>query len=105
MRDTHRLWNYLENNHHTRQDKLSKLFGGNQDRWRYIAERLAIMGLLTRESEGRSYRLNLITRMGEVINGKCPECGAIQEAPKAMFLESLKCPDCGENIFFVMLAG
>ena len=103
MTQAHKLWNYLELNPHTRQDQLSKILGGNQDEWRNIVESWAKMGLLLRNKESRSYRLNIQIRMGELTRGKCTQCGSYQEAPKAMLLDTVTCPDCGKQASFVIL--
>jgi hypothetical protein len=42
--------------------------------------------------------------MGELVRGKCPECGNVDEAPKAMFLEQVACPQCRARVVFVLLA-
>jgi hypothetical protein len=102
--DAHRMWDRLEYAGDTRQDELQELLGGSQARWRSIAEAWEKMGLVRRTPEGRSYRLSLLTRMGEVVPGKCPACGKVAEAPKAMFLEVTGCCACGQKVGFVLLA-
>jgi hypothetical protein len=103
MWDARRMWNHLEEHAEVRQDELRQHLGGNQDRWRWVAETWEKMGLLRRVPEGGSYRVALSTRMGEVVGGKCPSCGAVAEAPKGMFLEKLMCGTCGGNGQFVIL--
>ncbi len=103
MRDAHRLWDYLERNADVRQDKLRQILGGNQDEWRGICEAWEKMGLADRVPEGKSYRLNLSTRLGQVVKGKCSRCGEVSEAPKAFFLEELTCPGCRKRTWFVIL--
>ena len=63
------------------------------------------MGLVERtpEPQGNSYRVALATRMGQVISAKCPSCGEIAQAPKAMFLEPTPCPHCNSAESFVFL--
>lgn len=104
MWDNHRLWDYLEMHPGTRQDMLRRALGGNQDMWRSVAEEWEKMGLLVRTQEGGTYRLAISTRMGKVVKGKCPACGAVAEAPKALFLETLPCSDCGAPVLFVILS-
>jgi hypothetical protein len=104
MWDAHRLWDHLEFHPDARQDELREHLGGNQERWRALAAAWETMGLVERVSEGRSYRLALCTRMGKIVPGKCPSCGAVSEAPKAMFLEDTTCPKCGDKVSFVLLA-
>jgi hypothetical protein len=103
--DNHRLWTHLENHSDFRQDELRRVLGGNQDYWRSLAERWEAMGLVRRTPEGGSYRLKLSTRLGEVVFGKCPSCGAVLDAPKAMFLEPTHCPACRVSVSFVILPG
>ncbi|MHC4696999.1 MAG: hypothetical protein ACYTFA_09670 [Planctomycetota bacterium] len=103
MWDAHRMWDHLEQHGEARQDKLSRILGGEQDKYRSVAETWEKMGLLQRTPEGGSYRLALSTRMGEVVSGKCPSCGAVAEAPKSMFLEEMRCPDCRVKVLFVLL--
>jgi hypothetical protein len=104
MWDAHRLWDYLEFHPDARQDELREHLGGDQNRWRSVANTWAAMGLVRRMAEGRSYRLSLSTRMGEVVPAKCPSCGTVTHGPKAMFLEELACPDCERIVSFVLLA-
>ncbi len=102
--ENHRLWDYLEQNPDTRQDGLRRILRGNQDQWRATAEAWEKMGLLHRKPEGGSYRLALSTRMGEVVSAKCPSCGEVTEAPKAMLLEETACTGCRAKVLFVILA-
>lgn len=102
--ENHRLWTHLERHPAAEQDRLREALGGDQARWRAVAEAWERMGLLTRAPLGRSYALTLATRMGEVIRGKCPRCGRVEQAPKAMFLEPVTCPKCKVPVSFVLLS-
>lgn len=104
MWDAHKLWDYLEFHPDTRLDGLTGSLGGKQDRWRSLIATWEKMGLLNRIAEGKSYRLSLCTRMGKLVPAKCPSCGGVTEAPKAMFLEDTKCPMCRKRGMFVFLA-
>ena len=104
MTKAYNLWNYLERNPNTKQSSLSRTLGGNQEDWRNITESWEKMGLLIRQKEGNSYNLTLKTRMGAITKGKCTKCGSQQEAPKAILLDNTKCPDCGQESLFVILA-
>lgn len=104
MWDVHRLWDHLEHHPGTRQDELRQILGGEQDQWRTAAEIWEKMGLVHRTPEGRSYRLALSTRMGETVSAKCPACGVVADAPKAMFLEMSTCPKCRAKVLFVILS-
>jgi hypothetical protein len=104
MWDNHRLWGHLENHPDVMQDDLREALGGDQGYWRSVAEGWEKMGLLRRIPEGASYRLALLTRMGQVVSGKCSSCGDIAQAPKAMFLEEMTCPKCRTAVQFVILS-
>jgi predicted RNA-binding Zn-ribbon protein involved in translation (DUF1610 family) len=103
MWDNHRLWDHVERNPDTRQDELRRILGGNQDQWRSVAEEWETMGLLRRTPEGGSCRLALVTSMEELVRGKCPSCGNVVEASKALLLEQLPCPKCRVTGLFVIL--
>lgn len=103
MWDAHRLWDHLEQDADARQDNLRRILGADQTDWRALAEAWDRMGLLRRTPEGQSYRLALITRLGEVVSAKCPSCGGVTQAPKAMLLEPLRCPHCHVSALFVFL--
>jgi hypothetical protein len=102
--ENHRLWTHLEQNPGTEQERLRQVLGGDQEEWRGVAESWERMRLVSRTPAGRSYRLTLSTRMGEIVRAKCPRCGQVAEAPKAMFLDETTCPECGHASLFVLLA-
>jgi hypothetical protein len=102
MWDAHRMWNHIEEHPETMQDGLRATLGGHQGRWRSIAEAWEKMGVLRRIPQGGSYRLAFITRLGEVVAAKCPSCGDVLEAPKAMWLEHTECPTCHSSVSFVI---
>jgi hypothetical protein len=102
--DNHRLWNHLEQFPDCRQEELRRQLGGDQDYWRSVVEAWEKMGLVQRKPDGRSYRVGLATRLGQLVSGKCPLCGGIEKAPKAMFLESVRCPKCRSSVSFVILS-
>ncbi len=104
MWEAHRLWEHVERHPGIRQDTLRRDLGGDQEKWRSVAEGWERMGLLFRTQDGRSYTLALTTRLGQVVKAKCPACAHIGEAPKAMFLEEMPCPECGASALFVILA-
>jgi len=104
MWEAHRLWDQIERNPESRQDKLRQAMGGEQEQWRSMTEAWEKMGLLRRTPEGGSYRLALSTRMGELVNAKCSACGEVVAGPKAMFFEQSSCPECRNSVMFVILA-
>lgn len=104
MWDAHSLWDHLERNPGSRQDELRTLLGGRQKRWCGIAETWEKMGLLQRKPEDETCRLTLSTRLGEIVPVKCPACGNVTEAPKAMCLEETPCPECQKRVLFVIIS-
>lgn len=100
----HRLWDYIERTSECRQDQLRSDLGGDQGEWRAMAEAWERMRLLKRMPLGRSYYLEFTTRLNAVVRGKCPGCGSVADAPKAMFLDKALCPTCGDQHLFVILA-
>ena len=104
MQGNHRLWSLFERHGQLRQDEIGKLLGRGADHWRDTLESWAAMGLVDRVPLAGSFRVTLNTRMGHVVRAKCPSCGKIAEAPKSMFLEMMKCPECGVSVSFVLLA-
>jgi hypothetical protein len=103
MWDAHRLWCLLEQVGETHQDKLRVTLGGDQDRWRAIAESWSHMGLVHRIPERGSYRISLATRITAEVRGKCASCGATGKAAMGRFLEAIACPKCKATTQFVML--
>ncbi len=104
MWDAHRLWEHLERLPDARQDELRQNLGGDQDRWRRMAETWEEMGVVRRTPEGGSYRLALATRMDEAVFGKCPACGVVGKAEKGKLINNIKCPKCRNVGTFVILA-
>ncbi len=103
MWDAHRLWDHLERHESLRQDELRATFGGDQNRWRLLAELLGEMELVRRIPDGGSYRLSLVTRLDELTVAKCSSCGFAGRAQKSRFLAELLCPKCKRPGFFVIL--
>ncbi len=100
----HRLWELLEANPGILQSDLRLRLGGEQDHWPFIIETWNRMGLVRREIDNNSYRLWLVTRMGQVVPAKCPKCGVVTEAPKAMLLTKNECPSCKATVLFIFLS-
>ncbi len=103
MWDAHRLWRHMELHAPVRQDELRTQLGGDQDRWRWIAETWAEMGLIKRTPHGGSYLLTFFTRLDEKVRGKCPSCGATGSGVKARLLEDITCPKCQTSVHFVLI--
>ena len=104
MWDAHRMWQHLERHPNARQDDLSKNLGGNQDRWRLVAEQWEKMDLVRRTPDRGSYLLALNTDMDQRIFAKCSSCGAVAKARKTKFLAAIDCPKCRATTLFVILA-
>lgn len=100
----HRLWEHLERCGDATEDKLKKLSGGSRATLRTALDVWEKMGLLRRQATNGAERISLATRMGEVVSGKCPVCGCVAEAPKAILLEKTECPSCQRTEYFVLLS-
>jgi hypothetical protein len=104
MWEAHRLWGLLEANVEVRQDQLRATLGGDQNRWRWIAETWQEMGVLQRKPSGESYVITLTTRMDDKVRGKCPACGATGTGAKYRLLDEITCPKCRAQVNFVLLS-
>jgi hypothetical protein len=102
--DAHRLWGFLETEREVAQDKLRLNLGGDQDRWRSIAETWEQMGVIRRVPERGSYRISFVTNLTAAARGKCSNCGAVGKASIVLFLEDIHCPRCNATSTFVILA-
>ncbi len=100
MRTAHRLWDHIETQDDFMQSRLRATLGGEQDQWRWIAERWESMGLLRRQRERNSYRLALVTDLDDSVNAKCFECGAIATGRKGDFLGGFHCLECERTTSF-----
>jgi hypothetical protein len=103
MWDAHRLWEAIRTIPGLRQDELKLRLGGNQERWRAIAESWEELGLIHRTPDRSSYLLSLTTRRNTPIRGKCSSCGATGKATRGTFLEDITCPKCKATVTFVIL--
>jgi len=103
MKEAHALWDYLERNVDVRQDTLRSYLGGDQNRWRWIAEMWDRMGLVQRTSSGDSHLLTITTRMESEVRAKCSSCGVIAKAAIGRFWEQITCPKCRACVYFVIL--
>lgn len=100
----HKLWNHLQQHPGFRQDELRTTLGDDQERWRRLSEAWEEMGIIRRAPERGSYRLTFATRLDMRVLGKCPSCGALCKARKVKLLNEAKCPKCGTETRFVILA-
>jgi hypothetical protein len=98
----HKLWSHLESNPDSREDQLHRLLGEKRAYWRSVTKAWAQMGVLRRTPAHGTFELALTTRLDEVVHAKCPSCGTIGHAPKAMFLELMTCPECASMRLFVL---
>lgn len=104
MKEAHRLWDHLERHERAEQAALRNELGGEQERWRWLAEKWESMGLVKRFPNRGSYLLSLSTRMESKVKAKCFACGVIAKAPKARFWEKNTCPKCNSVVYFVIIA-
>jgi len=102
--DNYRLWGYLQKHPYASQRELQDPFPDGRSKWRIAITAWEKMGLVQCTLQNGVRRVALATRMGQVISGKCPACGKTADAPKGMFLEKMKCPECRSEVSFVLLA-
>lgn len=103
MKEAHRLWDHLERHAVVDQDKLRTNLGGDQERWRWLAEKWEGMGMIHRVPNRGSYTLSLSTRIDTEVRAKCFSCGVVAKAAKGRFWEKVNCPRCKAHVFFVIL--
>jgi len=103
MNEAHQLWDHLERNVQVDQDKLRGSLGGDQDRWRWLAEKWHSMGIIQRAPSRGSYILSLLTRMESEVRAKCSACGVVAKAAKGRFWEQILCPKCKATVYFIIL--
>jgi hypothetical protein len=103
MWENHRLWSLLQENPEIREDQLGLRLVGDRKYWKSVVDGWEKMELLQRIPDSDSHRLVMTTRLGQLVDAKCAGCGSVQQGPKAMFLEEARCPDCGQNVSFVLL--
>lgn len=101
--DCHKLWTEIEREPGLLQSSLSVRLGGAARHWAEVLSVWNSMGLTHVVPDGSSLRVSLATRLGGLVPGKCPACGRVEEAPKAMLLDALGCPGCGNNVSFVIV--
>ncbi len=103
LREYHRLAVLLTEVGELIVAELSDRLGGQQIEWGKRAKIWMEMGLITATPERRSHKIQFATRLGMLTVGKCPACGACNEAPKSMFLETQACQNCGVSSVFVLI--
>lgn len=105
LQDVLRLWRLVETEVGIMQSELRTRLGGEQERWRGLAEQLDRVGIIIRVPHGGSYRLWLATLMDAMVNGRCPSCGVVVRGRKSAMLEEQSCPKCGGRVTFVIIPG
>ncbi|MGC4002557.1 MAG: hypothetical protein QM811_05195 [Pirellulales bacterium] len=99
--EANRLWMGLENRKINFQADIGKTLGGDQDWWRWLCECWELAGLIHRVPQSNSYKISLASYMHEVVSGKCPTCGACASGKQSLFWDSVKCPKCTNQVYFV----
>jgi len=94
------LWNDIESRGSFLRDEIRHIFGVEPSPSLAVLQSWEAMGLI--RQEGRM--LGLSTRLGAMVPAKCPSCGSKIEAPKAMLLDPMNCPECRNEVAFVLLA-
>ncbi len=103
LHEAHRLLDYLERNRRCEEDKLSEVLGGHHDGWASLATELEAVELIRSEIVDRTRWLLLVSRLDEVVAGKCPACGMVAHAPKVEFFVDRACASCGNLASFVII--
>lgn len=104
MRLAHKLYTLFERESDVTLDEIGAACDPSEASWNRIVDLWTKMGILQAASSDNSRRLRLTTRMGGITPAKCPLCGVMTDAPKAMLLESFTCPSCERIACFVIMA-
>ena len=101
MWNAHMIWSELEANPGSRAVELHARLALPTKFTTFVLSCWTTSGLVLQLGRGE---LSLSTQLGRVVPAKCSSCGKMTEAPKAMLLESVDCPECGQQASFVLLA-
>jgi hypothetical protein len=96
----HTLWNHLERHPGVLQRDIRAGHGFAQEDAASVVELWGKLGILDRESEDRSYRLYLHTRLDTEMAGVCPTCGVRGEGRKELFFRPVTCQKCGTEGYY-----
>ena len=91
----HLLWNHVDCHPGVLQRDIGAALGVVQEDAVDIFELWEELGILDRQSEGRSYRLYFRTRLDTEVAGLCPNCGVRGKGRKEIFFRSVACQKCG----------
>ena len=91
----HSLWNYIEKHPGMFQRDIRTELGVVQEEAVAVVELWQKLGILDRQPEDRSYRLNFRTRLDAEVSGVCPACGVRGKGRKELFFRSVSCQKCG----------
>jgi hypothetical protein len=104
LRETHRIWTYIELHPNVEQTELWAVSGANKKEWQAVVGAWTKMGLVHQTERENSFTVALATRMGQIVSAKCPSCGTVVQGPKGMFVEPAHCTECRHTGLFVLLA-
>jgi hypothetical protein len=96
----HKLWNHLESHPGTFQPNIRTELGVVYEDAVDIVEVWKELGILDRQPEERSYRLNFRTRLDTEVAGLCPNCGVRGKGRKELFFRLMRCQKCGTEGFY-----
>lgn len=105
MLAAHRLWEQLEVQAEWDRDQSPSAFAHADGQNTRILSRWYGLGIVDRVCDGNPPQYALATRMGQLVRGKCPSCGAVVKAVKLKLLERAACPKCRESVVFVLIPG
>ena len=96
----YRVWEFLEHHAELNARTAREVLKVDSGAWQAIRSGWLKMRIA---DDSRKRGIALATRLGKIVDAKCPACGLVAEAPKAMFLEELACPKCKKNAWFVLV--
>ncbi len=97
------LWNSIEQ----QPDALQKdIFGILKSNHQVGAEIIIDIweqfGVIIRHNNGFDFRIRLRTRLDEVVEGRCHNCGVQGKGRKELFFKSISCQKCGyDNYYYI----
>lgn len=95
----HLLWSAIEEKGELDHGDVASLEISNHPEATTVLSAWEKMGLII-HCDGRYLQC---TQLGAIVPAKCPSCGKIERAPKAMLLDRISCPVCKSNVMFVFV--
>jgi hypothetical protein len=103
IRDNHRFWTYVEPPGMILETELAAALGGDDSYWQWLSKAWAAMGIIERIPHEDTFCVAINSPLHQIAPAKCPACGKVSQAPKAIFLEPTNCPACYQPVSFCFL--